>query len=368
MTYMTKYIILLFGVASLLTGCGQQLEETRPVRKTVSETVFATGILEAQNTYVLTAQSEGYLVNLQLRENEPVTKNQVVGIIDNKAQQVSTENAAELYDLALLNAESSAPSLAAARIAVSSARDQLELDSIQEMRYRKLWEANSIARSDYDRTLLQYKNARARWENAIQDLRLMERNARQQVLINQGQKDRNNVLLSQREIRIPFPGKVYYRYKEIGDRVSPGERIALIGDPSLIYAKLSVDEGSISKIKTGQEAVVVLNTDKQRTYKAVVSEVLPAFNEATQSFTCKLHFTDSLDFRIINTQLQANIHIGTRQDILLIPRRFIRFGNSVTVKGSESPRTIKTGIISNEWIEVKEGLDENSVITTPKTR
>jgi len=39
----------------------EKTEETTPIRKDVTETVFASGVLEANNTYSLTAQTDGYL-------------------------------------------------------------------------------------------------------------------------------------------------------------------------------------------------------------------------------------------------------------------------------------------------------------------
>ena len=45
-----------------LQSCGKKSEETKPIRKDITKTVFASGILEAKNTYNLTAQADGYLV------------------------------------------------------------------------------------------------------------------------------------------------------------------------------------------------------------------------------------------------------------------------------------------------------------------
>ena len=72
-----------------------------------------------------------------------------------------------------------------------------------------------------------------------------------------------------------------------------------------------------------------------------------------------LNFTDSLQFRVVGTQLQANVRIGTEKKALLIPRKFVDFNDHVQVKGEQNKRKIKTKIVSNEWVQVLEGIDEN---------
>lgn len=365
---MLRYITNLIIPVLLLSSCGQQTEEVKPVRKELTETVYASGILEASDTYTLKAQSEGFLTELDFRENDLVRKGQLLAVIDNKQSQLNTRNASELYEIARANTISNAPALAAARNSITSAREKMELDSIQEMRYRRLWEANSIARSDYDRVLLQYKNARTSYANAIEYLNELQQEARRTLIINQGQKDVNHVSLSFNEVRALFDGRVYYRHKQRGDHVMKGDPIATIGNPNLIYAKISVDEGSIAKIKIGQEAVVRLNVDNDRTYRAKVTEILPAFNETSQSFACKLQLSDSLAFRVINTQLQANIITGSRPNALVIPRRFLNYGNTVTIKGQNEPVPVKTGIAGSDWVEILGGIDDNTVLVTGKSR
>jgi multidrug resistance efflux pump len=174
----------------------------------------------------------------------------------------------------------------------------------------------------------------------------------------------NKVLTSYNQIRAVFTGKVYQKFKQKGDFVRKGDIIAKIGDANVIYAKISIDESNIRKIKIGQEAVIQLNTNKEKVYKGQIAEILPSFDEATQSFTCKVTFIDTLDFTIVNTQLQANIIIGVNKNALLIPRNYLSFGNYVTVKGNTQPVQVKTHFVSSEWVQIDAGIDENTTLIT----
>ena len=156
-------------------------------------------------------------------------------------------------------------------------------------------------------------------------------------------------------------GKVYKKRKQLGNYVKKGDVIAVIGNPNKIYANLSIDESNMSKIKLGQSSVIQLNTNNQKTYKAQLAEILPAFDEATQSFYVKAFFSENLDFNIVGTQLQANIILGEKKNVLVIPRSYLGFGNKVMLKDKKII-AVKTGIISTDWVEITSGLKENESI------
>jgi multidrug efflux pump subunit AcrA (membrane-fusion protein) len=156
-------------------------------------------------------------------------------------------------------------------------------------------------------------------------------------------------------------GKVYKKRKQLGDYVKKGDVIAVIGNPNKIYANLSIDESNMSKIKLGQSVVIQLNTNAQKTYKAQLAEILPAFDEATQSFFVKAFFAENLDFTIVGTQLQANILIAEKKNALVIPRAYLGYGNKVLDKDKKVV-LVKTGIVSTDWAEITGGLSENETI------
>jgi multidrug efflux pump subunit AcrA (membrane-fusion protein) len=155
--------------------------------------------------------------------------------------------------------------------------------------------------------------------------------------------------------------------KEKGDYIRRGDVIAVIGDEAIMYAKLSVDENNISKIKAGQSGLVQLNTEKERRYQGKVKEILPYFDEMNQSFFCKFYFEEAPETLLAGTQLQCNIETGKKKNALVIPREYLGYGNTVNVKGI-GPVTVKTGFISGEWVEIISGLDESSVIISDQLK
>jgi multidrug resistance efflux pump len=363
-----KSLFIMITTISLLSSCGKKIQETNPIRKDVIETVFASGFIEANQTYQLVAQSDGYLVELNFKENDIVKQGQVLAVIDNKQNEINKESANALYKIAQQNLKPDAPQLVQAKIAMDNAKQKLDFDEEHAKRLKTLWESNSISKMDYETAELRFQTSKAEYAKAFENYALVKQQAEQQLVINNAQKNANDVLLGFNQIKAVYTGKVYQRYKEKGDFVRTGDVIATIGDANFLYANVSVDESSISQVKVSQDAVIQLNTNKQKNYKGKVAEILPAFNEQTQSFLCKIHFTDSLDFRIVNTQLQANIIIGTSKNALLIPRNYLQYGNLVMIKGENNPVKINTKFVSTEWVQVLSGLDENTTIITDKVK
>ena len=58
-----------------------------------------------------------------------------------------------------------------------------------------------------------------------------------------------------------------------------------------------------------------LQVDKTKNYKGFVSEIFPAFDEANQSFYCKVKFKTVPEIRIASTQLQANVITSYKKNI-----------------------------------------------------
>ncbi len=361
---MKIYIIPAMVVIASLSACGKKTEETKPIRKDVTETVFASGILEAKNTYSLTAQADGYLVTVNFMEGDLVEAGKVLAIVDNKESGFNKESANDLFAIAETNTNSNAPALLQASNNIIQAQRKMEQDYLQYSRYKDLLPSNAIAKVDFENIELQYKTSKTNYENAKESYNLLKQQANQQLISSKAVKKINETALTKNEIKAVVKGKVFKKYKQVGDYVKRGDIIALIGEANHIYAKINVDESNISKIKIGQEAIVQLNTQRGKNYKGVVTEIYPQFDDASQSFFCKIKFIDTLDFRIVNTQLQCNIVTGVQKNALLIPRNYIDFGGFVQIKDKKEKTKVTTAFVGGDWVQVLSGIDENTVLVT----
>jgi multidrug efflux pump subunit AcrA (membrane-fusion protein) len=361
---MQSKILICLIVVAILSSCGKKTEETKPIRKDVVETVFASGFLEANHTYNLVALNEGYLSAIFYEEGDIIKKGNIMAIIDNKENHINTQSATELWTMAQNNTQNTAPLLAQAKANIELTKQKMDQEAVLLNRYQRLWENNSIAKVDYENAVMAWNTSKTNYEAAVENFKKLKSDADQSLINNNTAKRINSIVENKNKITALVDGKIYEKKKQIGDFVKKGDIIAVIGDPDFIYGKLNVDESSIDKIRIGQEASVKLNTNKDKTYKAIVYEIAPSFDENSQSFICKLRFLDSLDFNIIKTQLQANIITGTSKNALLIPRNYIDFGGYVQVKGESQKRKVNTKFISNQYVQVLNGIDANTILIT----
>lgn len=345
-------------------SCGKRYEETKPVRKDVTETVFASGTLEAEDSYDLTALTSGYLTEVNLEEGDLLKKGDIVAVIDNKESVFNRESATKLYRLAQENTTTTAPLLQQAKQELEIAREKMNQNAIQESRYKKLLESNSVSRLEYEDISLDYKTAKNNYLSALENYRVQQQDARKNEISNRANKQIAAENLSNNHVTLVTSGKVYQKFKFTGDYIQRGDVIATIGSADKIYAKVNVDEANIAQVKVGQRVYIQLNTVTNKVYKGIVDKIYPAFDEKNQSFVCKIRFTDKVDFPIVQTQLQSNIVIAEHKNALVIPRSYIDYNGFVQIKGNKEKTKVKTSFISNDWVQVVSGINENTTLLT----
>ncbi|MDR1895172.1 MAG: HlyD family efflux transporter periplasmic adaptor subunit [Prevotellaceae bacterium] len=355
-----KRNLTFLSIAFFLLSCGNE-NSMKPQYRDVTELVFASGVLEANNQYNLMAQTDGYIVKIDFNESDIVGEGQVLAVIDNSQNVLNAQSAEELYRIAEQNTKDDSPALKQIEANIVASEAKLRLDSEQAERYKRLYEKNSVSKLEYENARL----AAVRSESELNALReqyhTQKRLAQEQEVSQRFLKGINQITESRNNVRAIVGGKIYRKDKHPGDYAGRGDVIAVIGDPDFIYAKLNIDESNMSRIKQGQAVTIRLNTDKSKTYRAEIGEILPSFDLENQSFIVKAWFKDSLDFRIAGTQLEANITVGEKKNVLVIPRNYMDYGNTVTLADKKKVK-VETGIVSNEWVEILGGIDEHTEI------
>lgn len=355
-----KYLI---GILTILTifSCNNQKEE-KPIRQDIKELVFASGQLEWDDSYNLTAQTDGVLQNVTFEVGTTVNKGNVIANIDNKTNEINTQTAQEQLVISNENLTDNSPALQQLQQNIQFAESKYQQDKVQEARYKRLYESQSVAKVEYENIQLNSKNSLANLNALKKQASQILQNAKQQQIATKGQLKNNRVIQNYNSIVVTEGGTVIKKYKTTGDFVRKGEVIATIANSNKLEAVLNVDENSIGKVKVGQSVFVSLNSNKTDIINGKISEILTAFDEKSQSFICKVIFDKSIQNSIFGTQLEANILVGEKKNALLIPRSYVGFGNKVNVKGKDEYVIIKPGIISTEYVEVLSEIGENDVI------
>lgn len=359
--YRLKTSVLALFFMLFLFSCAKK-EEVKPVVQDIKELVFASGDLEWENAYNLTAQSDGILLNADFEVGDKISKGKNVADIDNRSSEVNAEIANEQLAISNENLTPNSPQIQQLEQNIQFAENKYTQDKIQAERYERLYKSQSVAKVEYENMQLTAKNSLSSL-NALkkQKLQILQQ-AEIQKIASKGQAENSRIVRDFNHITATVSGTVIKKLKSKGDYVRKGDIIATIADDQKVEAVLNVDENNIGKIKVGQTVYVKLNTDKNKVYNGKISEILSAFNEQTQSFICKVTFDNTLNASLFGTQLEANILVGEKKNALLIPRELMGYGNKVNVKGKEQPVIIKSGIVSTDYVEVLSGITKDDVL------
>ena len=360
-----KRNILFISILSLLITSCNNIQGVKPIHKDIVDAVFASGKAMTLNEYKVTAYSEGYLIASLVSEGDSVKSGQALFRIQNDVQQTQVTNAADNLKYAEEKASATAPQLQQLQEQIDQALIKKHTDSINLIRYQKLIKTNAVAKADYDNVSLVYTND-------ISTIKVLEKQ-----LADLKQTLANNVVNAKAQYEIQQQNNGFYTltsgasglilnvYKKNGDMVKKGETVADMGSGKIV-AKLNIAEDDIQRIALKQQVLISLNTDKEKIYKAYISKIYPSFDANSQSFLVEATFINKPAILKDGTQLQANIIVDQKKNVMVIPAAYLLEGDSISLIESHQRKAIKTGIKTLEWIEVTGGLQENETIELPK--
>lgn len=353
--------ITLFLITIFFISCGDN-KEISPIHQDIKELVFASGQLEWDDSYNLTAQTDGVLKDVNFEVGNMVTKGTTIASIDNKINNINEKTAEEQLAISNKNITSFAPALQQLEQNIQYAESKYLQDKKNAERYERLQLNNIGSKVDYENAQLVAKNSLSSLNGLKKQYANVLQQAKQQQIAARGQLESNIVLKKYNYITVTESGTVIKKLKTNGDYVRKGDIVAVIANQKKVEAVLNVDENSIDKVKLGQQVFIKLNTNKNKVLKGKISEILAAFDTQSQSFICKATFDDVIDNSLFGTQLEANILVGEKKNALLVPRNYVGFGNKVNVKGKDENVIIKTGIVSTEYVEVLDGVTKDDIL------
>jgi len=355
-TYITLLAAFIFVS---LTAC-QQSESTTPIKKNIEDAVFASGFIEQENNYTVSAKIDGIILSLPIKEGSQVSRDALIALLDSDVQNNQLREAKVVYEDAVENSAPNSPQLENIQTQIDHAKKQLTFDEENLRRYEDLWEKKSVARMDLEKVELQNKASQTNLHSLQKNYEELQQSLALQEERTKAQYQSQQLLLKDYRLITRQSGTVIQLYKKEGELVRRGEAIARIGSGAYLI-KLFVSEEDITKIDIGQSVAVNVNTYPGEIFGAKVSKIYPAFDENEQSYIIEALFDELPEKMFSGTQLQANIQTNSRKDVLVIPTEYVSRGNIVTLKNGQE-KQIETGSKNNEWTEVVSGIGEQDYI------
>ena len=349
------FIIIFFS-------CKQKQEKTKPVTESITESIYAAGIIKTKNQYQVFSTVNGLIQQILVTEGDTVKKGDPLIRVLNETSQLNADNAKLSADYAAVNANRD--KLNELKININLAKSKKDNDLLLLQRQRNLWSQDIGSKNELDQKELAYKNSSNSYEASI--LRYNELKRQLNFSEQQSQKNLQISVSIAKDFTIKSEtnGKVYSILKEPGEMVNTQNPVAIIGDAEEFLVELQVDEYDIARIRTGQKIVIKLDSYKGQVFEGVVIKINPIMNDRSRSFTVEASLITKPPALYPNLTTEANIIIQTKEKALLIPRNYLIDESFVMVKNKEK-RKVTTGLKDYLKVEILSGLTVNDIILKP---
>lgn len=381
--------LLLLIIVVLVIASGDkkvivQVQTEKVIKKTITQTVSATGKIYPEYQVELRPEVSGEIVSLPVEEGDLVSKGQLLVRI--KPEQYIAQRNQAKAQLESAKAQLKVREASLARVEADFKRikglAEKGLASEQEL---------EIAKSEYLQNLGMLESQKASVDQALENLN----NAEEQ--------------LAKTAIYSPINGRVTARKVELSERVlgssfSMGSHLMTVADLSNMEARVEVDENDVVLVSIGDTTDIEVDAFKNKKFKGIVTQIgnsaqtkgLGTQDEVV-NFEVRIKIIDPDSQLRPGMSCDADIKTETRKNVLSVPIQTVTArldkpakadpeneGESVQPTNTNSSKNkpkevvfiiengkakkveVETGISDDSFIEIKKGLKENQeVITGP---
>ena len=325
---------------------GTKVSTEKAARRTITETVTASGKVYPENEVKISSDVSGEIVQLAVEESDTVKKGQVIAKIYPDIYLSQKDQAAAMV------AQNQAQ-VANARATSNSLKAILDQTLGQYNRQKQLLDDKVISKMEFEQAEQAYKSAQANYNAAQQTIiaaQASEKSATANLTLSAKSVDKTIIIA-------PMDGIISLLGVKKGERVagnqfSLGTEIMRIADMNSIVAQVDVGENDIPKVKIGDTALVEIDAYNNRKFKGIVFKIAnPNTSTTTTSSTdvtnYKVHIRllvdgyrdlikkGSFPFRP-GMSASADIQTRTELNVLSVPL------NAVTTRDKETAKKDKT--------------------------
>src|SRR2546421_2357471 len=253
---------------------------------------------------------------------------------------------------------------------VAGSRSALELADKNLRRYEKLVETGDISRSAYDqqksqrdRLAEQYQalihqaqqnyaavaNAQAAVDAAATQLALAKRNLGYTVVVS------------------PLPGYVSDRPADVGEYVSPQQKVATVVNMNPLRVRIDIPEQAIPQIHTGESVSVSVAAYPDRNFAGRVARVSPNVTTASRTLTVEADVENPKAELKPGQFATVRVLLPQTEPAVLVPQRALRTISGATYvfvikNGHAEQRLVQSGQTEGDLVELKSGVAADEVV------
>lgn len=392
-------MLLLVAVAAFIAACGGskanvRKEETAntppPVVDVTTATAIkrdlprffeATGSLAGDQQTDVAPQTSGKVVAVGVDIGSPVRRGQMLVRLDDAELKLRVEQAAAQVNqakAAVRQAEEkiglrSGQAFDPNRVAeVSAARVTLELAEKNLRRAEKLIESGDVSRQFYDQQRAQRDQLKEQYDVALAQARQNYAGvevARTNVANAEAALALAKQNLSYAVIPSPMDGFVSERTADLGEYVSPQQKVATIVRTNPLRVRIDVPEQAISEVRVGQSVSAMTSAWPDRNFSGRVARIAPNVSAQSRTLTVEAEIDNSSGALKPGQFATVRILEERAEPAVLVPARAVvtEAGVSrvfVIKNGHAEQRLVQTGQTEGDLIEIKQGVAADELVAT----
>jgi multidrug efflux pump subunit AcrA (membrane-fusion protein) len=341
----------------------------------------ATGSLAGDQQTDVAPQTAGKVVAVGVEIGSPVKRGQMLVQLDESELKLRVDQAltqVEQAKAAVRQAEEkiglkSNQAFDPNRVAeVAAAKVTLELAEKNLIRADKLVESGDVSKSFYD-------DARARRDQLKEQYEVQLAQARQNFAAVQ--VARTNVAnaesalalarknLSYANIPSPIDGFVSERTADLGEYVSPQQKVATVVRTNPLRIRIDIPEQAISEVQVGQTVSIMTSAWPDRNFSGRVARIAPNVSATSRTLTVEAEIENSSGALKPGQFATVRILQSQSNPAVLVPSRAVTTQAGVSrvfvIKdGHAEQRLVQTGQTEGDLIEIKNGVAADEQVAT----
>ncbi|HXI22617.1 MAG TPA: efflux RND transporter periplasmic adaptor subunit [Pyrinomonadaceae bacterium] len=255
---------------------------------------------------------------------------------------------------------------------VRAAKAALDLAEKNLKRYEKLVESGDVSRAIYDQQKSQRDQAAEQYQALIhQAQQNYAAVANSQAAVDAAQTNLSLVKrnLTYTTVTAPMAGYVLDRPADVGEYISPQQKVATIVNLNPLRVRIDVPEQAIPQIRVGESVSVSVAAYPDRNFSGHVARVSPSVNSTSRTLTVEA------DVQNPNAELKpgqfatVRVLLPQSEAAVLVPQRALRTISGSTYvyvlkNGFAQQRLVQTGQTEGDLIEIRSGVTVDEVVAT----
>lgn len=256
---------------------GVKVSAEKVTRRTIIETVNASGKLFPEVEVKVSPDISGEIVALTVNEGDSVKRGQVLAKIYADIYTTQRDQAAAVVDQQQASVSNSSAQLEALKTTVDQSKRVYD-------RQKQLVDEKVISRAEFEQAESSYLTAQANYTAATQMIRGNEAG----VLGARANLLKANKDLSRTSVVAPMNGVVSLLNVKKGERVvgnsmMAGTEMLRVADMSVIEVIVDVGENDIPKVSFNDSAIIEIDAYNNRKFKGLVTKIASSNSTAAQS-------------------------------------------------------------------------------------